>query len=86
MAIQIQITGLTTQQAQDLGNAFDETIAGRLTAGPVDAEGKPTSLTKAQWVEFCLKRFLRDVVKGWKRKGYEATISQAQSQVEADFQ
>lgn len=76
MAIQISVTGLTVQQQQDVGNAFDETIAGRDLSG----------LTKAQWVERQLLLFIRNVVKGWKRKGHEAQIVTEQAQVDTDFQ
>jgi len=75
MAIQISITGLTTQQQQDIGNAFDETIKGRTEAG----------LTKAQWVERCLLRHIKAVVKGWKRQTEEAIIATQQAQVDADY-
>lgn len=75
MAIEIQITGLTVQQQQDIGNAFDETIRGRTEAG----------LTKAQWVERQLLRHIKAVVKGWKRGIHEAQIHTEQAQVDADF-
>lgn len=76
MAIQIQISGLTTQQQQDVGNAFDETIKGRDEAG----------LTKAQWVERQLLIFIKSVVKGWKRKAHETTLAGEQAQVDSDYQ
>ncbi len=75
MAIQISITGLTQQQQTDIGNAFDETIAGRTDAG----------LTKAQWVERCLLRHIKAVVKGWKRKAHETALMAEHVQVDADF-
>lgn len=76
MAIQIQVTGLTVQQQQDVGNAFDETISGRTEAG----------LTKAQWVERQLLLFIRGVVKDWKRKAHETTLVGEQNQVDTDYQ
>lgn len=75
MAIQISVTGLTTQQQQEVANAFDETIAGRTAAG----------LTKAQWVERQLLIFMKSVVKGWKRKTHETTLAGEQAQVDADY-
>lgn len=75
MAIQIQSTGLTTQQQQDLGNAFDEVIAGRVEAG----------LTKAQWVERQTLLFWRSVVKGWKRKAHETAIAGEQAQIDSEY-
>lgn len=76
MAIQIQVTGLTAQQQQDVGSAFDETIKGRDEAG----------LTKAQWVERQLLNFMKSVVKGWKRKAHETTLAGEQAQIDADYQ
>lgn len=76
MAIQIQVTGLTTQQQQDVANAFDEMIDGRLASG----------MTKAQWVERQLLLFMRSVVKGWKRKQHETTLAGEQAQVDSDYQ
>lgn len=73
--ITINIDGLTAQQAQDIGNAFDQTISGRTEAG----------LTKAQWVERCLLRHIKAVVKGWKRRAHEDAIATEQAQVDADF-
>ncbi len=75
MAIEISITGLTTQQQQDIGNAFDATAEGRTQAG----------LTKAQWVERCLLRHIKAVVKGWKRQQHETTLAGEQTQVDVDF-
>lgn len=75
MAIQIQVSGLTTQQQQDVANAFDETINGRTEQG----------YTKAQWVERQLLLFMRSVVKGWKRKAHETTLAGEQAQVDSDF-
>lgn len=75
MAIQIQISGLTQQQQQDIGDAFDQTLRGRADSG----------LTKAQWVEFQLIVFMRSVVKGWKRSQHEAQIKVEQAQVDSDF-
>ena len=75
MAIEISITGLTAQQQQDIGNAFDETIHGRTEAG----------LTKAQWVERILLRHIKNVVKGWKRKAHEDAIATEQAKVDSDF-
>lgn len=74
MAIQISITGLTTQQQQDIANAFDA-IPGRLDAG----------LTKAQWVERLLLRHIKNVVKGWKRGIEENIIASQQAQVDLDY-
>ena len=75
MAIRISITGLTTQQQQDVGAAFDETIQGRTEAG----------LTKAQWVERQLLIFIKSVVKGWKRGAHEATLAGEQAQIDIDY-
>ena len=74
MATGIQITGLTPEQQQDIGNAFD-IISGRDELG----------LTKGQWVELCLIRHIKSVVKGWKRKAHEDALRTEQAQVDADF-
>lgn len=74
MAIQISVTGLTTQQQQDVGNAFD-IISGRTEAG----------LTKAQWVERCLLRHIKAVVKGWKRQAHETTLAGENAAVDAEY-
>ena len=76
MAINITITGLTTQQSQDVGNAFDQTIAGRADSG----------MNKSQWVERQLLIFIKSVVKGWKRQGYEAQLTVDQTQIDTDYQ
>lgn len=76
MPIDIDITGTTAQQNQDIGDAFDQTIAGRAEAG----------MTKAQWVKFHMKLFMRNVVKGWKRKAHEDAIATEQNQVDTDFE
>ncbi len=73
MAINISITGLTTQQQQDVGNAFDQTIQGR---GP---------LTKAQWVERCLLRYIKGIVMNTKRQTRDATLVADQAQVDLDY-
>lgn len=74
MAIQITITGLTTQQQTDVGNAFD-IIPGRADAG----------LTKSQWVERQLIRHIKNVVKGWKRQADEQALSNVLAQVDLDY-
>ena len=75
MAINISVTGLTPQQQQDVGDAFDQTISGRTALG----------LTKAQWVERNMIRFMKSVVKGWKRQTEEAVIATQQAQIDADY-
>jgi hypothetical protein len=75
MPVDIQITGLTVQQMQDIRDAF---IA---THGPV-----PEGMTPARYVRLCLFRFIKNVVKGWKRDTQEAVIRAQNAQVEADFQ
>jgi hypothetical protein len=74
MAINITITGLTTQQQLDVANAFDQTIEGR------------GSLTKAQWVERQMLLYIKAVVKGWKRQAHESTLATEQTQVDTDYQ
>lgn len=81
MPIGISITGLTPEQQLIVANAFDETIDGRLTAGP---DGTPVS--KARWVEINMGKHLKAVVKGWYRRTAEASLSQTNAQVDADFQ
>lgn len=75
MAINITITGLTTQQQQDVGNAFDQIYPGRIEAG----------LTKAQWVERNLIRIIKGAVIGMKRRTYEAQLATDQTQVDTDY-
>jgi hypothetical protein len=75
MAIEITITGLTAEQADAVKDAFDATISGRIESG----------LTKAQWVERCLLRHIKAVVKGWKRRQHETTLAGEQAQVDVDF-
>jgi hypothetical protein len=75
MAIGIDVTGLTAQQADAVKDAFDATINGRTESG----------LTKAQWVERCLLRHIKAVVKGWKRQQHETVLHGEQQQVEIDF-
>jgi hypothetical protein len=74
MAIQISITGLTTQQQQEVGNAFD-IIQGRQDAG----------LTKAQWVERCIIRYIKAVVKGARRQAHETTLATEQAAVDVEY-
>lgn len=76
MAINISASGLTTQQQQDVANAFDDIFSGRAESG----------LTKAQWVERQLLIFMRGVVKEWKRKAHETTLAGEQAQVDAEYQ
>jgi hypothetical protein len=74
MAVSISATGLTNQQKMDLADAF---IA---TQGPF-----PEGMTKAQIVSLCTLRFWKAVVKGWKRRGHETSISTENAAVEAEF-
>ncbi len=76
MAITITISGLTAQQLSDVKDAFDATAPRR---------GADLSLTKAQWVERCLLRHIKAVVKGWKRKQSEAALDAVRAQVDLDF-
>ena len=73
MAIQISITGLTTQQQQDVADAFDA------------VGSRPAGTTKQQWVQLQLLRFLKSVVKGWKRSAQEVIISTQQAQIDIDY-
>ena len=77
MAIQISISGLTAQQGADVKDAFDETIA--------RTSSLDVALTEAQWVERCLIRFVKSVVKGWKRRGHDITLAAEQAQVDIDY-
>jgi hypothetical protein len=75
MPVDIQITGLTVQQMQDIRDAFIS------THGPV-----PEGMTQARFTKLCIFRFIKNVVKGWKRDTQEAVIRAQNAQVEADFQ
>ena len=75
MAIQIQVSGLTPQQQQDVGDAFDKFL-GRQAAG----------LTKAQWVERQLLIFMKNVVKTWKRQSHETDLATEAAQIDSDYQ
>jgi hypothetical protein len=74
MAVDITITGLTNQQLVDIRDAF---VA---TQGPV-----PDGLTQSQFTKLCILRFIRSVVKGWKRGIHEAAISSENSTVDTSF-
>lgn len=73
MAIGIDITGATTQQRQDIGDAFDALVPGR------------GSLTKAQWAERCVLEFIKNKVKGYKRQAHQAAIDATEAQVDSEF-
>lgn len=75
MAVDIQITGLTAQQLQDIRDAF---VA---THGPV-----PEGMTQGRFTKLCLFRFIKNVVKGWKRDTQEAVIRAQNAQVDSDYQ
>ena len=74
MAVDITITGLTNQQLIDIRDAF---VA---TQGPV-----PEGITQSQFTKLCILRFIKAVVKGWKRGIHEVAVASESSQVETDF-
>jgi hypothetical protein len=74
MAVDITITGLTAQQLGDVRDAFVS------TQGPV-----PVGLTQNQFTKLCILRFIRSVVKGWKRGIHEAAISTENATVDSSF-
>ena len=74
MAVSITITGLTVQQQIDIRDAF---VA---TQGPV-----PSGLTQAQFAQLCLLRYIKAVVKGWKRNTHEVQMQTENADVESSF-
>lgn len=74
MAVDITITGLTNQQLIEIRDAF---VA---TQGPV-----PAGLTQAQFTKFCILRFIKSVVKGWKRSSHETAINTENALVETEY-
>jgi hypothetical protein len=74
MAVDIQITGLTAQQLIDIRDAF---VA---TQGPV-----PAGLTQSQFTKLCILRYIKAVVKGWKRSSHETSISTENAAVETAY-
>jgi hypothetical protein len=78
----IQVTGLTPQQQSDIEAAF---IA---TQGPIpldDQDPPQPTMTPGKFVKSRLYKFIKDVVRGWKRKQGEATIDTNQKTVDTDF-
>lgn len=75
MAIGIAVTGLTTQQQQDLGNAADM-IPGRVALG----------LTKAQWVERLTLLYYKNLLKDWKRQTRQQTLTAAKTASNAELE
>lgn len=75
MAYDIELTGFTNQQLIDIRDAF---VA---TQGPV-----PEGMTQSRFTKLCVFRFIRNVVKGWKRGIHEDAIQAEQVQVDADYQ
>jgi hypothetical protein len=74
MAVDITITGLTAQQNQDIVAAF---VA---TQGP-----PPEGMSNVRFSKLCLLRFIKAVVKGWKRDIQEAVIRTESAQVDTDY-
>ena len=74
MAVDITITGLTAQQLIDIRDAF---VA---TQGPV-----PAGLTQSQFTKLCILRYIKAVVKGWKRNTHEVQMQTENADVESSF-
>ena len=75
MPIDITITGLTQQQQQELGEAFDKKFEGRLEAG----------LSKAQWVKLHVFRYIKGVVKSVRQQTYREQIETSNADVETSY-
>ncbi len=74
MAYNIELTGFTAQQLTDIRDAF---VA---TQGPV-----PDGMSQSRYTKLCIFRYIRNVVKGWKRDTHEIAIRAEQTQVDANY-
>ncbi len=75
MALDIQISGATPEQIQEVGEAFSAVIT----------NGRPEGISNSLWAKKCILGFIRNVVVEHRKKPLEAQLKNHVQQVAADY-